>query len=94
MLNDREMESGSIVVLALELNTFGRRRRNTCDYKLRDEKKQKENLIEIHGRAVRGLTCAELWLVAQIAAVIDAVAVFVERQAQAAPLARELGYFA
>ena len=34
MLNDTEMESCSIVALALELNTFVRCRRNTCDYKL------------------------------------------------------------
>ena len=40
------------------------------------------------------LTCAELRLVAQITAVINAVAVFVERQAQAVSLARELRYFA
>jgi hypothetical protein len=51
MLNDREMESCSIVASALELNTFGPRRRSMCDYKLLEEdKRERKKLIEIHGR--------------------------------------------
>lgn len=39
-------------------------------------------------------TCTKLWFVTQIPAMVDSVAVFVQRQAKSASFAGEFGYFA